>query len=373
MPQPYHRQNLEPLGLVAGMFDALGVGAVRDRATQPNPEPRMVTVGNAVKALVRNGLGVGNQQRYRVPMVFQHTPTPRLLAPGLEASHRHDDTLGRALATLEAYGVTALYRLVATTAAHRRGLPPTFAPLESPSFPGEGRDNSAEEPAAQVLHMTPGDRREQRPDLHHVRLDLIVAHQAGIPLRRQPRSGTTRATLAFGHVVSQHIQPRHTPYGTTSLVADRALYRDEHLHKLADPGSQGITRVPAPLTDAQAALAEADPAGMVPLTAGDRAHVCRSTDGGVVQRGVRISSDHRRRQAPRPVDRPRLQPRTAAATAFKQLRRPACACAADAHQALRTCRQGWQVPPLHPGTLRATPRAATRGRPGHATPPPALG
>jgi transposase len=261
---------------------------------------------------------------------------------------------------------------VATTAAQRLGLTPTFAHLASTSFHGDGRYNSAEEPDAHVIHMTHGYSRDHRPDLHQVMLDLLVAHQAGIPLLMQPLSGNTSETIDFGHVVSQQIQQLHTTYGTTYLVADSALDSEENLHKLADPGSKWITRVPATLTDAQAALAEADPAGMVPLTDGYRAHVRRSTSGGVVQRWGLISSEHRRRQAPRTVARQLLKQRTAEAKAFNKLRRTAFACQADAQQALSTFVQGLQVTHPHPGAIRATPRSATRGRPGNATPPPEM-
>ena len=92
---------------------------VIDRATQQKPERRMVTVGHAVKAMVLNGLGVVNQQRYLVPRFFQHKPTHRLMVPGMEAQHRHDDTRGRALDTRYDDGGTELYRLIAGTAAER--------------------------------------------------------------------------------------------------------------------------------------------------------------------------------------------------------------------------------------------------------------
>ena len=63
MPQSYRRQSLDHLGLVAGMFDERGIVDVIDQATGQNPETRIVTVGNAAKAMVLNGLGVVNQQR----------------------------------------------------------------------------------------------------------------------------------------------------------------------------------------------------------------------------------------------------------------------------------------------------------------------
>jgi len=55
---PYHSQVLDHLGLVAGMFDELGIGDTLDQATQQNPEMRDLTVGEAVKAMVLNGLGL---------------------------------------------------------------------------------------------------------------------------------------------------------------------------------------------------------------------------------------------------------------------------------------------------------------------------
>jgi Domain of unknown function (DUF4277) len=66
-PQPYRTQVLDHLGLVAGMFEELGITEVIDLATQQNPARRLVTVSRAVKAMVLNGLGFVNQQLDLVP------------------------------------------------------------------------------------------------------------------------------------------------------------------------------------------------------------------------------------------------------------------------------------------------------------------
>src|SRR6267142_672863 len=73
-------QSFDHLGLVAAMFDELGIGDVIDQATPQHPEMRLVTAGTAVNAMVRNGLGCVNQPLSRVPHVFPNTPTARLLA-----------------------------------------------------------------------------------------------------------------------------------------------------------------------------------------------------------------------------------------------------------------------------------------------------
>lgn len=369
MPQPYRSQILDHLGLVAGMFDELGIADVIDQATQQNPETRLVTVGHAVKAMVLNGLGFVNQRLYLVPMFFHNKPTHRLIALDIEATHLNDDTLGRALDRLYDYGVTALYSLIAITAAQRLGLTPTFAHLDSTSFHVDGRYNSAEEPGAHVIHITRGYSRDHRPDLHQVMLDLIVEHQAGIPLLMQPLSGNTSDALDFRHVVSAHIAQLHTTYGTAYLVADSALYNEESLQKLAHTRSKWITRVPATLSEAQAVLAQADPAAMPPLLEGYRYHTLTSTYGGVAQRWVLIYSEHRRPQAQRTIDKQLLHQSTAEVQAFQKLCRTAFACAADAQQALRAFAQDLQATQVQQVTIHPTPRYAKRGRPRHAAPP----
>jgi len=97
---PYRSQVLDHLGLVAGMFDELGIGDVLDQATQQNPAMRDLTVGEAVKAMVLNGLGFVNHALYLVPRFFHNKPTARLVSPRVRPAQRNDDALGRALDTL---------------------------------------------------------------------------------------------------------------------------------------------------------------------------------------------------------------------------------------------------------------------------------
>src|SRR4029434_3433017 len=91
-PQSYRTQSLDHLGLVAGMFEELGIPEVIDQATQQNPAMRIVTADHAVKAMVLNGLSFLNQQLYLVPHFFQNKLLSRLIAPGIQASHLNDDT-----------------------------------------------------------------------------------------------------------------------------------------------------------------------------------------------------------------------------------------------------------------------------------------
>jgi hypothetical protein len=71
----YWSQVLDHLGLVAGRFDALGLGDVIDQATHQHPEMRDLTMGEAVNAMVRKGLGLINHALSLVPRFFHHKPT----------------------------------------------------------------------------------------------------------------------------------------------------------------------------------------------------------------------------------------------------------------------------------------------------------
>ena len=86
------------------MFDELGIGEILDQATHQNPDMRDLTVGEAVKAMVLNGLGFINHALDLVPRFFDTKPTYQLVSPRVTSHQLNDDALGRALDTLMPMG-----------------------------------------------------------------------------------------------------------------------------------------------------------------------------------------------------------------------------------------------------------------------------
>ena len=80
-----------------------------------------------------------------------------------------------------------------------------------------------------------------------------------------------------------------------------------------------------------------------------------SRDGGGAQRWVRISSDQRQPQAPRTVEKQWRTQSDQEVKACKTLCRTACACAADAQQALTRFGAGVQTTFLHNRAVCSTP------------------
>jgi transposase len=89
----------------------------------------------------------------------------------------------------------------------------------------------------------------------------------------------------------------------------------------------------------------------------------------VAPRWVVSDSEHRRPQAPRPVDKPWRRQSEAALKAFQQRCRTALACEADAQQALARFPQGGHTTTLADRLLGSRPRSSKRGRPGPGAPP----
>jgi len=360
----YQSKVLDHLGLVSGMFDELGIGEVIDQATQQNPEMRNLTVGEAVKAMVLNGLGFVNQALYLVPKFFYDKPTYHMFSRPMSAEQLNDDALGRALDTLYAHGVTELYSLIAVHAAERLGLAPRFAHLDSTSFHVDGTYNSDEQPDEQVVHITRGYSRDHRPDLNQVMLDLIVEHQVGIPILMKPLSGNSSDVKDFGEVVRTHVSQLQTTYGLTYLVADSALYSEDNLDKLAQTQIKWITRVPATLNEAQAAIAQANAQSMTRLQDGYRYREFTSSYGGVEQRWLLIFSEKRQPQTQRNVDKQLRKQSDQEVKAFKKLCKMTFACESDAQQALATFEQSLQATFVSTSTICGAPRYGKRGRPG---------
>jgi transposase len=363
MPASYQSQILDHLGLVAAMYDELGIGEIIDGAINQDSSRRQVSVGQAVKAMVLNGLGFVNPQLYLVPSFFDNKPTQRLLGAGIEAAHLNDEVLGRTLDTLYDVGVTPLYSLLAKEACRRLGLASSYVHLDTSSFHVDGRYNSAVAPEEGVIHITPGYSRDHRPDLNQVMLELMVEHRAGIPLLMKPLRGHRNDQVEFAQVVDAHISELCGSDQPLYLVAASALYRAENLDKLNQSAVKWITRVPATLNEVQEHLAQADLAAMSELTDGYRYREVTSMFGAVSQRWLVIYCQARQKRLKKSVDSQLARQSEKERKAFKALCAKAFVCEPDARQALEQFKGTLTLSRLEGETIGMTSQYQGRGRP----------
>lgn len=352
MEQSYESKILDHLGLVAGMCDELEIQQQIDERIVQDFEQREVSIGQAVKAMILNGLGFVNQRLYLVPFFFETKPTERLLGEGVHPEHLNDDTLGRALDALHAYGVTELFRDLAAHAAEHLDLAPRFAHLDATSFHVDGQYNSQEEePEARVIHIRKGYSRDHRPELNQVVLDLVVEHEAGLPILMKPLSGNTSDQSSFPELIERHLSHLQMAHGFDYVVADCALYAADHIAKLSARGTRFITRVPATISEAQAVMASTRREDMEPLAEGYSALVHESTYGGAEQRWLIIHSDAAEARARKRIPKQRERMRQAEAKALRALMKQEFACREDAEQTLQSFEEGLQISRLTRGRV----------------------
>lgn len=67
----YVSESIEHLGVVAAMYEELGIGEVLDSVIEQDLEQRQLSVGQCVKAMVLNGLGLAQRRLYLTADFFK--------------------------------------------------------------------------------------------------------------------------------------------------------------------------------------------------------------------------------------------------------------------------------------------------------------
>jgi len=101
-------RNIDHLGIVAGVFDELGISEVLDEKLPKNRQHK-VPHFTIVKAMVLNGLGYTERRLYLFSSYFNNLPTERLLGKGILPEDINEDTVGRTLDRIYEYGPTKLF------------------------------------------------------------------------------------------------------------------------------------------------------------------------------------------------------------------------------------------------------------------------
>ncbi len=184
-------ENLDHLGLVAGLVDEIGLveltGDLLGRHSLNHISP-----GQVLKAMILNGLGFVSAPLYLFSEFFEGKPVEHLLGPGITAAHLNDDRLGRVLDQLFEFGTTLFFFNVAMQAVQRFGVSVSHCHLDSTSFGLDGEyppvnrsevvgEGEEEATAPQAIEICQGYSRDHRPDLKQFLLNLICSADGDIP------------------------------------------------------------------------------------------------------------------------------------------------------------------------------------------------
>jgi transposase len=312
-------ENLDHLGLVAGMIDEIGIVEQINQLVGEQPG-EIVSPGHAVKAMILNGLGLVASPLYLFSKFFEGKACEHLIGEGIEPKHLNDDRLGRVMDKLYLTGLEQIFTSIALAAANNFNVSTDTAHLDSSSFHVHGeygttlpsvklltRENSPDDPTGKSINeigvplpisITYGYSRDHRPDLKQFILDLICSGDGDVPLFLRVADGNEADKAVFAQVLCDfHMQLTLD----TLMVADSALYTAPNLEQMKQ--LKWLCRVPVSVKQAQLLVSQLTEKDFV-KSAVTGYYVAERTSnyGGTEQRWLVVESKVRRES-----DRARLE------------------------------------------------------------------
>ena len=237
-------QNIDNLGLVAGMCDEIGIKEIIDRACGKQAKNKNLTFGECVICMILNGLGFVGRTLYLYSEYFEDKPIDHLLDKAVVPKNISDNVLGRTLDKLFELGVSELFTRIALQAMKTLKIQVKSLHLDATSFHVDGEYESLLEQGESRIQLTHGYSRDHRPELKQAVLQMITANQANLPLFMQAASGNTSDKTAFSEIVSSHIKSFQEAVNNRYIVGDSAFFTPNTLHAMEKAQALFVTRVP---------------------------------------------------------------------------------------------------------------------------------
>ncbi len=355
-------KRLDHLGLIAAFCHEMGIPRIIDQII-PKYSDHNVSHGDAVLAMILNGLGFHSRTLHMFSGFFETKPISKLLAKNIEAHHLTDDVLGRTLDALYESNVSALYQCIAEKVVEKLGLKADSVHLDITSFHVDGEYKREDNDDSNVIQIVKGYSRDHRPDLNQVVLELICENQAGLPVYMQALSGNTNDSKAFAEVTKHHIQCLKAAQNSRYFIADAALYTEESIRTLDKHKQHFITRVPLTIKSAKQALFELNLTDLIDICDGYSGQWVTSNYGEVDQRWLLIKSEQATKREEITFHKNINKTVTKELKALAKLAKQNFACELDAQKAMSDFKHQCQLLNFGDTDIQKTPVFSNRGRP----------
>jgi transposase len=329
-------KSVDHLGIVAGIFDKLGISEVIDDAIPKNRD-HIIPHSEIIKGLILNGLGFVERRLYIFPRYFENLALERLFGPGVSASDFNEDNVGRTLDKIYSYGPTKLFNQIAMRCMQEFSFGTNLLHVDTTSFSVHGKYEGDD--CMPAIEITIGHPKDGRWDLNQFVLSM-VSNQHGIPFFVKAHSGNKSDKKTLIETI-QELKSNITFDENTYFVADSAFFSAESI-KLLGIDTLWITHVPATVNEAKQLLNQDH--DMKPCS--DDRYSIFETDinyGDVDQRWVVVDSSEMRLRKTSTFDKKIEKELNLAKKSAKKLGAIAFACEPDAKIAAGR----WQVENPH--------------------------
>ena len=234
--------RLDHLGIVAGVIKDLGIIELIDKNIEPDDREDLTT-GEAIAAMIINGLGFSDRPMSLIPEFFENKPLDKLIRAGIKSEQLNRFKLGRSLDKVSEYGCDLLFNKIGYEVCINNGIDMKFTSLDTTNFSLEGKYLSDID--KQEIEITYGYSKAKRPDLKQVVLELMVSQDGGIPFISKSWSGNSSDNEIFETRAKEIINSAKMSKSYT--IADSKLYSKDNAENLKY--LKFITRIPGVLKE----------------------------------------------------------------------------------------------------------------------------
>lgn len=245
-------ERLDHLGVIASVIKDLGIIELIDNRLNTDDQEQ-VTTGEAVAAMIINGLGFSDRPLYLTPQFFENKPMELLFREGVRPEHFNRSKLGRSLDAIFNYGPDLLFSEIAIAGCQQENIDQRFNSLDSSTFSLTGAYLITSD--EQAIKITYGHSKDHRPDLKQAVLELMVSQDGGVPLFSKAWDGNTADTVIFKERAEALIAEFQKTEAPRYLIADSKLYTKENASIISK--LLYITRIPGTLSLEQQVIRQA--------------------------------------------------------------------------------------------------------------------
>lgn len=347
-------------GLVAALCKDLKIAERIDKRIAFDPQ-RKVSPGQAVVAMILNGLGFTNRRLYLTPQFFASKPVELLTDLGLCAEDFTRHTLGHALDDISAYGASKLFAEIAFATAIENDLLGATCHLDTASLSVHGDYDIEDDP--QIVEITHGYSKDHRPDLKQAVLSLVVNGPGSIPLWMEALDGNSSDKASFHETIKRvrAFQKQIDLEQKFKWVADSALYAKDKLLKSND--FKWLTRVPETIGEAKSLLEKPDQEiDWVELEDNYKSCSFTSHYGGIKQRWLLVFSQQAYRREKKTLEKRLATKEQKLKQQLWHLSHEQFVCEGDAQKALKKLQQQHDLHHIK-GQIVSIMKHTKRGRP----------
>jgi transposase len=234
-------------GLVAGLYDELGIGEIIDE-NLPKQGQHKLPHSVLVKAMIINALGFNERRLYMFPSFFENLDTGLLLGTGVVPEDINDDALGRTLDRIYSSDPTDLFLKIVLNVMEKVSFGTQLLHADTTSVSVHGNYEHID--GSRAIEITYGHTKDNRPDLKQFVMSMIT-NQHGIPLFVQTYSGNKSDKKSIIESIQRLRKGICLP--DAYVIADSAIYSEENIRALGTD-ARWITHVPVTIGEANQLL-----------------------------------------------------------------------------------------------------------------------